>query len=534
MNAKDLAGRLLESGGTANEDAGELLGVSLSGAAKSRLLAVVKTGRIPLAELLSFIERVSHGTDDVVVERKAVIGRSNTWLQLLGVRWREGDARRLTVGARTHWGSSRLDVAWPELATWSRKPDANRARAEAWARNDEKDRVTFEWRARPPRSGGLDETQLRAAIADAPDEVAPRLVFADWLLEQGNPLGELIHLAHRKAPDLERLRELDESWLRWAGPLAPYTGRQFVKGGFVTEVSMTVPAFEQHGEAFFRMHPIRALSLVWQGLTGEHLGRLSRAPALDLVRVLKLERGHFTQKRLPLAALAEGDHFARLEELHLGRVGDRAADWRSLFSGLRAPKLRRVKLTETRTSASTLQFLALNPELTLTDVSEDQASCFENESGARWRDTLAAFAEHQPSLERLLLEGNSSLSDDAFHTLFVPSSKVSLVKLAARRTGISGKLLEAIARSPRATRLNELAVDVWDALMVEGLEAVLQTPGVPLTTLSVLCNDRHAAVRLNQLLRSLPPKAHLQKVRVRGSMHSLAVDGLGERYTVLP
>jgi hypothetical protein len=116
----------------------------------------------------------------------------------------------------------------------------------------------------------------------------------------------------------------------------------------------------------------------------------------------------------------------------------------------------------------------------------------------------------------------------------VPSSKVSLVRLAARRTGISGKVLKAIARSPRATRLNELAVDVWDALMVEGLEALLQAPAVPLTTLSVLCNDRHAAVRLNQLLRSLPEKAHLKELRVRGSMHSLTVDGLAGRYTILP
>jgi hypothetical protein len=122
MNAKELANRLLEPGGTANEDASEQLGVSMSAAEKSSLLAVVKTGRLSLAEMLSFIERVSHGADDLVVERKAVLGRGNTWLQLLGVRWREGDARRLTVGARTHWGSSRLDVAWPELATWSRKP----------------------------------------------------------------------------------------------------------------------------------------------------------------------------------------------------------------------------------------------------------------------------------------------------------------------------------------------------------------------------------------------------------------------------
>src|SRR5579862_9776635 len=45
------------------------------------------------------------------------------------------------------------------------------------------------------------------AILDNPDDDAPRLVFADWLDERGDPRGELLRIQCRLAawePDLER------------------------------------------------------------------------------------------------------------------------------------------------------------------------------------------------------------------------------------------------------------------------------------------------------------------------------------------
>ncbi|MEO8707311.1 MAG: TIGR02996 domain-containing protein [Kofleriaceae bacterium] len=40
-----------------------------------------------------------------------------------------------------------------------------------------------------------DEAALLSAIRDAPDDDAPRLVYADWLIERGDPRGEYIALA---------------------------------------------------------------------------------------------------------------------------------------------------------------------------------------------------------------------------------------------------------------------------------------------------------------------------------------------------
>ena len=41
------------------------------------------------------------------------------------------------------------------------------------------------------------------AIAQAPDDPAPYLVYADWLTAQGDPLGELITAQHDGRPELK-------------------------------------------------------------------------------------------------------------------------------------------------------------------------------------------------------------------------------------------------------------------------------------------------------------------------------------------
>src|SRR5438093_1094848 len=75
-----------------------------------------------------------------------------------------------------------------------------------------------------------DREGFLRAIAEDPEDDAPRLVFADWLEEQGDPRGEFmrlqVHLArlpendHRRAVLEERERELlDRHAVDWLGPL---------------------------------------------------------------------------------------------------------------------------------------------------------------------------------------------------------------------------------------------------------------------------------------------------------------------------
>lgn len=518
MNAKDLARQLTESRNLT--EAGETLGIVLAAAQRAQLLTMVNkenTRGLTLETLLSFLERVAHGESDLVVDRLGVVGLANTWVQFLGVRWEEGGRRKLTIGARTHWASSRIDSAWPELAPWSRTLVSNRNRAEAWARVDARDRMTFELSARPTTSRELDEVALRAAIADAPDDVAPRLVFADWLLEQGNPLGELIHLSLSAKPDLQRLRALDESWQRWAGPLEPYTQRHWMKAGFVTEVSMTVPAFEKHGAAFFRAHPVLALWVDLPATPGKHLERLSKVPALDLVRALKLDGSNAA---LDLVGLAKGSRFARLEELHVHQAENGPEDWRDLLLGLRAPKLSRVSFRNNLTSCSTLRWLAQNPVIEgLVDIEETPARCLEPKRGESWEQTFAALAERHPGLQRLDLQRHATIDDDGLAPLFASTSKVSLRELWVEGTAIGTKLLRTITSSPRSSQLTQLAISVNDSAMVDPLGDLLSESRVPIQSLTLTCDHRQTAERLNAMLQTLPATTSLKRVDARGTMY---------------
>jgi uncharacterized protein (TIGR02996 family) len=80
--------------------------------------------------------------------------------------------------------------------------------------------------------GSRNIEALLAAVYDAPDDEAPRLVYADALLERGDPRGELITL-QIQGRDPRRERELIETHgKRWLGELAPIVmaGYRFERG----------------------------------------------------------------------------------------------------------------------------------------------------------------------------------------------------------------------------------------------------------------------------------------------------------------
>jgi len=89
----------------------------------------------------------------------------------------------------------------------------------------------------PDPAAAVVELELLAAIADSPDD-APRRVYADFLLERGDPRGELIHLQCDK-PRSRRVRELlavyGDTWLAPALAVPHVTGAT-MRRGFVEVV----------------------------------------------------------------------------------------------------------------------------------------------------------------------------------------------------------------------------------------------------------------------------------------------------------
>jgi uncharacterized protein (TIGR02996 family) len=174
-----------------------------------------------------------------------------------------------------------------------------------------------------------DRDAFLRAIWESPDDDSPRLVFADWLDEHGEPdRAELIraqcHLerlpgtspdladaARRAAEALARFR----SSPRFVEP-GPWATDYLYRRGFVEVIHCDAVDWFQRGEAFRLGEPVRELSLRVVG--GAAVPALSPSLAgLDSL-TLTLQRPLSGREAL---ALVESPHLAGLRELILRRSG---------------------------------------------------------------------------------------------------------------------------------------------------------------------------------------------------------------------
>ncbi len=178
-----------------------------------------------------------------------------------------------------------------------------------------------------PPSRGDD---LLAAILADPDDDEPRLVYADWLVERGDPRGEFIHVQCALARDHQKrgaliAREralLAAHGAEWLAPLHQWTTKGIFRRGFVDEVRIGAPHFPRLAERIVHTLPLQ--SLVVHGLE-------SRDVALHFTGVSQLRQLRRLQitARIPLAhgavrVLAEAPTLRSLERLSLAgcAIGD--------------------------------------------------------------------------------------------------------------------------------------------------------------------------------------------------------------------
>ena len=120
---------------------------------------------------------------------------------------------------------------------------------------------------------------LIAAIAASPDDDAPRLVYADWLIERGDPLGELIQLqcrlaltdeSNRRAMRIAENKLLAAHHAAWIEPLLGVLPeqRQFERykfehrRGFVERAELTLACLPHLAELAVKAPLLRELELV--------------------------------------------------------------------------------------------------------------------------------------------------------------------------------------------------------------------------------------------------------------------------------
>ncbi len=312
-----------------------------------------------------------------------------------------------------------------------------------------------------------DAERFLAAIVANPDDDTLRLVYADWLEENGDAeRAEFIRLqiaeAQTRAPGSRRSMELlERNRKRWLIPGIP--GSQVFRRGFVEYLHISADDFLKHEAMIETAAPVVGLRLsVAAGRTSAlvNVGWLSRLRSLDI-----LNDGMGPRMREWFRPGA----FPNLRSLGL-RNNRLWSDYVAILVELAPylPKLERLDLSGNPLGNEGLGHIAKGfsglSELVLASDDVDE----EYRIGL---DGVAAFARSTTLRLRTLILDNQRLSDDGFLSLIRSSTAESLVKLDVSRNGIgerTAEWVEALIDSSRLPLLQSL-VFRGNALTPDGI-----------------------------------------------------------------
>jgi uncharacterized protein (TIGR02996 family) len=170
-----------------------------------------------------------------------------------------------------------------------------------------------------------DEQPFFDRLRADPHSDGPRLIYADWLDDHGEPdRAEFIRVqcALARLPDdapqrpalaarEAELREANE--VRWAAPVADLVTDWEFRRGVLDSVSVNPGQFIRHGQAVFAAAPVRKVRFVE---VGDQLPALVHVPLIGLIRELDLV-GNDLGRRGP-EWLDASPYLGHLEALDLG------------------------------------------------------------------------------------------------------------------------------------------------------------------------------------------------------------------------
>jgi len=212
----------------------------------------------------------------------------------------------------------------------------------------------------------MDERALLAKIAEAPDDDAPRLVFADHLADAGDPRGELTHVqcALAKGPGSRALRArerelLPEAEARWHAALGlPRGARVALRRGMVEHVTLPPTGWEK---TVAKLGAVPLRGVTFHGGETEDAVRLfgdERLARFSELGFLEVPFG-----RHGLAACAASPHLAGLRSLRLGKNGIGAAGATTLFASKVVPALDHLAIEDNGLHSDGMEALARGPWL---------------------------------------------------------------------------------------------------------------------------------------------------------------------------
>ncbi len=187
---------------------------------------------------------------------------------------------------------------WLELRPWSnRVPAQNSSVCAAWAERERGDRLTLQVEPDLPRQPTTNGGALLEAVLAARDDDRPRLVYADWLSEQGDPRGEFIAVQCARArmeadaPGQQALKEREYTLLssheeQWRTALGEDVVSVTFRRGFVEEATLFAQSFVERAEAMFALEPLRTVRVTDPGEEGA--AQLAASPMVKRLEGLRL------------------------------------------------------------------------------------------------------------------------------------------------------------------------------------------------------------------------------------------------------
>jgi uncharacterized protein (TIGR02996 family) len=208
------------------------------------------------------------------------------------------------------------------------------------------------------------------AIRATPDDDTPRLIYADWLEDNGQgERAEFIRVQVERAklawgdPRRQELAKRERRLLAtrvagWFGSLHGSVRQKVFRRGLLEEGDIDAHAFVVHAEELFRLGPVKQLTF---RKAAKHIVRLAACPSLLRLEVLILA-GH-SLRDAGVRALAESPNVGRLSQLFLGfnDIGDEGA--RALAGSRHLGALSRLRLDNNRIGDAGLLALAGSPHL---------------------------------------------------------------------------------------------------------------------------------------------------------------------------
>jgi uncharacterized protein (TIGR02996 family) len=336
---------------------------------------------------------------------------------------------------------------------------------------------------------------LFAAIVAAPDDDAPRLVYADWLTERGDPRGELIILQCRLAGgDTDDALFDRESTLlakhqrRWLGEAGLKTGT--LRRGFVEIATLGSKAFLKARDQLEATSVLRDLTLVL--VPSSDVGAIKNARVLQrLERLCFQSSPQFQFTSQDASTLARSANLASLRHLVLTRHPIANAGVCALAEAL--PRLRHLEIEDC--GVTSLNGFAPGPELEAIDLSHN--AIFESD--------VRLLCKVAPSLVELRL-WRTELSPAAQGHL--SDSLPKLRRLTLARSGVTASGIASLGALP----LVELSL-LGNTIDMRGMTALLEASFIDMLEALELSHTGIGNAGLTALAKAAPPR--LSNLRVK-------------------